>query len=1027
MDWGSPTLSTVANTLLVSPECWQQAKFSASVKYALREGFLDPNTSWTEDDLVHPPPPDGHHGGCVIPSPEPDEDFEGAWFRRNTPLHRAVWVNDFDTVEQLLASGADIDKHNSIGLTVLQEAVRSQKSNAAELLLKRGADPNTLTVAATAEWWERAWDTGDLSRKEAHERGNQVALHLALLNGDTVTARFLIENGADLTPVCLGDWSFLDLALLAEDHEAFALFWSQGVRLSTQSHGADTAASSFDREEHARQLLAFATSGRIQPPGDLHLVYRYVLSKVEAKTFAKMDQDPSASAMDQMIQSFFDILYVTARVRPSTPVVNFCERCSEFYGQVRHRKLPDQGTRFILHQKRQDLEHSASQGCPLCVLVVDALDEDEPRVRREEESNEDFYTPPDAEPEPDGKDPLVYLKVTKGSEIMTRQYYLGIQCQKWRNRLPISRVEEGTFPFFNPEGEDRMGLGTASKRTFQTAKAWLQNCKVSPAHAGCQKTSNLVGDSDSLPSRLIYVPPSEEGDADPFLVNGSDAQGQPYVALSYCWGLTPTIRTIKSNIPQHFRSIGRINSLPATIRDAILATRFLGISYIWIDALCIIQDDPQDWSSEAKRMHLVYLNAALTISSLTSKASTDPFFLPSKVRSVYPVPIPFWEPKCERPAWAQDTKASFHTHAILRDFLHQSTTFISLTGPINTRGWTLQEQLLSTRTLLFGKGILHWECLCQYTTEADPTSSLPRIRHLAGEVPQTEAKCRIRGMGDDKQVSWTKGVFEVWQDLVGELTRREFTRFEDRLPAFMGVARFMVDNGVLSAAGDSNKEEMEFVGGIWKGQRLLESLCWNVTAPVKEVPEPEDFMQPSWTWVGVKGEIGFQYMDRSGREDREPVPKVMVGNVGAEIDPVTFRVSGSITLRGRLYRKKVLEGLFKSEWGGSSKYSFDYEGLSNRDDLYILELLAFPPGPLPTGFGYPIYPAGRPPERVFLILQRLGRVEADGGGSGRQKGEYRRVGVGSYAWEWFRGIKDLDDPLLEAGCAVEEGCVVSIF
>ncbi|KAK4464771.1 heterokaryon incompatibility protein-domain-containing protein [Cladorrhinum samala] len=1037
MDCGSPDLSAADNTILASPGCWQQANFSTSVKLALQQGCLDPNTSWTEDDLVYPHTPDDDVG-CMIPSPEPDEGFEGAWFRWNTPLHRAVWVDDLEAVEQLLASGADINKHNEIGLTALHEAVRSQKLAAAGLLLKHGADPNKLTNAAVAKWWKRAWDTGDVSREEAHEPGYQVALYYTLLNRDTAITRLLIERGADLRHAWLGGWTFLDLALLAEDHEAFDVFRSWGIRLSTSQRQETT----FDGEAlESRRLLSVATSDCIKPHVDLHPIYCHALSKLEPQLFSKLEEHSSISAIDQIIRSFFDVLYLAAGVRPSTPVVKFCQRCAEFHGQLRHRKLPDQDARFILHPNRQDLELSADRGCALCSLVADAIDEDEPRVRREAESGEQFYTPPDAEPEPDGKDPTVYLNVVRGPEINTRQYYLRIRCQKWRSSLPISRVEEGAFPFYNPGEEDRMGLGTASKRTFQTAGYWLKNCKSSPAHGACQRTPNLdSGSADSFPSRLIYVPPTDQEDAQPFLVNGRDVRGQPYVALSYCWGLTATLRTTKSNVSQHFRSIGPINSLPATIRDAILATQYLGLSYIWIDALCIIQDDLHDWSSEAKIMHLIYLNAELTVSSLTAKASTDPFFLPSKIRSVYPVPTPFWEAKSHRPPYMPSSNPpAFYTHAIFRTWLHTSSHDPSafLSGPIHTRGWTLQEQLLSTRTLIFGNGILHWECLCQYTTEADPTSSAYRDAQLARYVPQIEAKCSIRGGVGQSGSSgighwlaetwdWRKTRFEVWQDLVGELTRREFTRFEDRLPAFMGVAKFMVDNGLLSlsaaAAAAGKTEEMEFVGGVWKGELLLQSLCWNAVAPVKEDEKAgEDsqepvIKQPSWTWVGLKGEIGFCHLDRSGREDREPVPKVVVESVAVDVDPVTFRVGGSIALRGRLYRKKALEELVEEESVDSPKYSFDYEGVSGMEDLCILEVLAFPRGPLPTGFGYPMYPEGRPPEIVFLILQRLGGVQTE-----VQEGEYRRVGVGSYTWEGYCRLKDPDDPLLEAGCVVEVG------
>lgn len=125
---------------LTGPVRWKSCNFSASIRQALQEG-LNPNTFWTEADLVLPP--FTGPGGCVVLAPEDDEVEDGTWLHWNTPSHRAVWVYDFRTIEQLLELGADINSCNAIGLTPLHEAVRSRKPGPAALLLRHGANPDS--------------------------------------------------------------------------------------------------------------------------------------------------------------------------------------------------------------------------------------------------------------------------------------------------------------------------------------------------------------------------------------------------------------------------------------------------------------------------------------------------------------------------------------------------------------------------------------------------------------------------------------------------------------------------------------------------------------------------------------------------------------------------------------------------------------------------------------------------------------------------------------------------------------------
>ncbi|KAF0320296.1 het domain-containing protein [Colletotrichum asianum] len=114
---------------------------------------------------------------------------------------------------------------------------------------------------------------------------------------------------------------------------------------------------------------------------------------------------------------------------------------------------------------------------------------------------------------------------------------------------------------------------------------------------------------------------------DPRLVlHASSEEIGNYVALSHCWGpeqLHPP-ETTWSNLRQRQECID-LTTLPSTFRDAVLVTRNLGVQYLWIDSLCIVQDDTADWQTESSKMAGYYSNAYLVISAAQAEDSTQGF------------------------------------------------------------------------------------------------------------------------------------------------------------------------------------------------------------------------------------------------------------------------------------------------------------------------------------------------------------------------------------------------------------------
>lgn len=155
-----------------------------------------------------------------------------------------------------------------------------------------------------------------------------------------------------------------------------------------------------------------------------------------------------------------------------------------------------------------------------------------------------------------------------------------------------------------------------SELSSQISRQWLKDCDNH--HSGC----NFVGNS-RLPTRLLHLGSEEE----PILrlletANGISGDAR-YIALSHRWGDTQKhrpLRTELSNLEAFKQAIPQAD-VPQTFADAITVTRRLGIQYLWIDSLCIIQGDGGDFSTEAKRMEDVFSCAYCVIAA--SRASNQ--------------------------------------------------------------------------------------------------------------------------------------------------------------------------------------------------------------------------------------------------------------------------------------------------------------------------------------------------------------------------------------------------------------------
>ncbi|KAG9228839.1 heterokaryon incompatibility protein-domain-containing protein [Amylocarpus encephaloides] len=171
----------------------------------------------------------------------------------------------------------------------------------------------------------------------------------------------------------------------------------------------------------------------------------------------------------------------------------------------------------------------------------------------------------------------------------------------------------------DPAAEFVKGRGSypylATDLTFHFIHKWLRECKD---HVECGRTAR--GETGPGPSRLLYLDPTEP--------NGvkivESVETVEYAALSYCWGKDASMQLLRNTIELWKQSLP-FQDLPKTIQDAIFTCRKIGVQYLWVDRLCIIQDDPKDLSRELSIMVNIYRRSSLTLCAGSAESAVDGF------------------------------------------------------------------------------------------------------------------------------------------------------------------------------------------------------------------------------------------------------------------------------------------------------------------------------------------------------------------------------------------------------------------
>ncbi|KAF5710897.1 pisatin demethylase cytochrome P450 [Fusarium mundagurra] len=406
----------------------------------------------------------------------------------------------------------------------------------------------------------------------------------------------------------------------------------------------------------------------------------------------------------------------------------------------------------------------------------------------------------------------------------------------------------------------------ASPHAFSLARKWAHECLQN--HTSCASPS--VG---FMPTRIIKI--FDSGKRIEIVERNSPAA---YAVLSYCWGGPQRITLSKARVKNGQLSFDT-STLPQTLQDAVRVCGELGLSFLWVDALCIIQDVPEDKATEIGQMAKIFENSYVAIMASRAKSVEEGFLHP---RSHFGA-----DRRSPGFRLQYETKNGRRGSVVLVEESSSQT----YADPLSLRAWAYQEFILSPRILDYGELRTTWICRADINPTdgflSTPTSYWSRQRFQEIMSPSIEAN--------------SVSPHQLWSTLVQCYMRSSITDPYDRLPALAGIAERL--NTIIKD---------EYIAGCWKSNIWLDLLWWHEDG--RSRMRPARYFAPSWSWASIPNgnlnyistrscvvDEGFEVLHH---DIKLSYPQSQYGTVTA----------GSLFLQGRIIPEEYLPDLRNREF-----------------------------------------------------------------------------------------------------------------
>ncbi|SCV37201.1 related to tol protein [Fusarium fujikuroi] len=514
-----------------------------------------------------------------------------------------------------------------------------------------------------------------------------------------------------------------------------------------------------------------------------------------------------------------------------------CSRCTSFWESttcLRFRPevllsggegVPSMPQHLLFSPSRTDILSAASRGCHFCSIIVGAVvgcTGDHGDRQFSGDQNGPIYISI-AMLDTDAGTFLLTLFPCEESRIFSHDQILSDYTLQIR---PVTESLGGIKPG-NQHLLSTLQSTTYSDATANFIRSWITECQSTHILCGDDLLSLILGSTETKarPQRLLDLLAFQNVEKIRIIEANND-DTKEYCALSYSWGFSKPYVMTSFNLAAFQKEI-HVKDLPKLLQDSIQVVRGLGFRYLWIDALCIMQDGSQssvasdDWVDQAGKMNDIFGNAAVTIAAAECFDGNSSMIVPRNPLSqlscrldastnLYYEVVPPCTPHCLLHPF---DKARFH---------------------LDTRAWVFQERILSPRTVHLTRNFVHLECRTELRCGAMGGSD---ACYHSGAIAKADYQVLFSMFGpyglDD---SAHDAFLSFWHELVRKYSTTNLSRKSDLLVALAGLAKQV-----------QIKSQLTWSFGLWQ-EHLLRDLLWYVRGG-RGTPCHE--RSPTWSWASI--------------------------------------------------------------------------------------------------------------------------------------------------------------------------------